>query len=692
MTTAGIALIAGGLATLIGFRRALWAGNEGRRRRRPRPALGASPRTVRALETPRRAELTAAPARTRTVLVAQSGPPEISGAQPAVPLGAGMADAGISSRGSRRGRRRGRPGSAGVPRSATADRERAAATGRDWVAATGRERAAATGRDWVAAAGRESADDERWGLASIGLADHESDEAGDHGPEEAGDHEPEEAAEADHEAEEMADDEHAEVGVTDQEAAGIDVADHQAEDREYEDREYRDEYDTEPPGDAGPGYDNGGDAFEARAANRAREAARSGDEDRADGGYEDDAGLLSGAPEDSGERAVEAFDSGEHDARGHHDGPDDHEGRADHQGRADHEGRADDLDDEPPHRRLARAVLARADAGSSEGARYDAASARLIRPGEEAAGYPVPPARRPDDRRYGDRVDGWVRPRYDAEPDGPAGDYWTPVPEDAYADPYGWPVPVERLPTAPPYPPAAGFDPDPLEEAEPTAVVPQWPPARPSSRIEVPRTWSASATTGPVNRWPIGGGSSRQWPETDDEGRGGRRRAGAATEHIPAARDSTQTLRTMPGPHAADRSPHIGDRGPYVGDPGPHAADRGRHPSDRGSYAGDRGPHSGDRGSYAGDRGPHSSDRGSYAGDRGPHSSDRGSYAGDRGPHSGDRGSYAGDRGPRSDDRGPHVGDPGPRAGERRRPRPRPNPSGEARSTVYVSRHAAEPR
>jgi hypothetical protein len=34
---------------------------------------------------------------------------------------------------------------------------------------------------------------------------------------------------------------------------------------------------------------------------------------------------------------------------------------------------------------------------------------------------------------------------------------------------------------------------------------------------------------------------------------------------------------------------------------------------------------------------------------------------------------------------------PSVEAEPRRRPRPRPNPHAEARSTVYVSRHAAEP-
>ena len=47
--------------------------------------------------------------------------------------------------------------------------------------------------------------------------------------------------------------------------------------------------------------------------------------------------------------------------------------------------------------------------------------------------------------RYGDRVNGWVRPHYEEEPE--PGEYWTPIPENSYADAgYGWPVPVERPP------------------------------------------------------------------------------------------------------------------------------------------------------------------------------------------------------------------------------------------------------
>lgn len=96
------------------------------------------------------------------------------------------------------------------------------------------------------------------------------------------------------------------------------------------------------------------------------------------------------------------------------------------------------------------------------------------------------PARRSE--RYGDRIDGWVRPQYRDEPE--SGEYWTPVPESSYTDAgYGWPVPVERLPPVPAYPPQSGFE-GPIDPAVPTALVPVWPPAEPSGRIELPRTWT----------------------------------------------------------------------------------------------------------------------------------------------------------------------------------------------------------
>jgi hypothetical protein len=182
--------------------------------------------------------------------------------------------------------------------------------------------------------------------------------------------------------------------------------------------------------------------------------------------------------------------------------------------------------------------------------------------------------------REGDRVDGWVRPDYRSQPD-ITGDYWTPVPEGEYGDGgYGWPVPVERLPAVPPYPPASGFDLPPVNE--PTAVVPQWPPAQPSGRIETPRAWRgadeeprreadkddrrwAERDRQSPPRWPIepadpepsDGGSQRRhavlidWPEPGDQPAwsrlGQRRRVSPVTEHIPAVADSTQMLPSVDG-------------------------------------------------------------------------------------------------------------------------------------------------
>jgi len=98
--------------------------------------------------------------------------------------------------------------------------------------------------------------------------------------------------------------------------------------------------------------------------------------------------------------------------------------------------------------------------------------------------------------RYGDRVEGWVRPEYQDLPDEPRpGEYWTPIPVDLAGDPepsakgYGWPRPVERLPAVPDYEPATGFDLIPI--SEPTEVVPTWAghDDRPG-RIRLPRSWN----------------------------------------------------------------------------------------------------------------------------------------------------------------------------------------------------------
>jgi hypothetical protein len=114
--------------------------------------------------------------------------------------------------------------------------------------------------------------------------------------------------------------------------------------------------------------------------------------------------------------------------------------------------------------------------------------------GHEADDEPDPVAARAD--RYGDRVEGWVRPEYQDPPDEPRpGEYWTPIPVGLAGDPepsakgYGWPRPVERLPAVPDYEPATGFDLVPI--SEPTEVVPTWAmnDDRPG-RIRLPRSWN----------------------------------------------------------------------------------------------------------------------------------------------------------------------------------------------------------
>ncbi|XVV12029.1 hypothetical protein ACQP2X_45645 [Actinoplanes sp. CA-131856] len=101
--------------------------------------------------------------------------------------------------------------------------------------------------------------------------------------------------------------------------------------------------------------------------------------------------------------------------------------------------------------------------------------------------------------RLGHRVEGWVRPEYRQTRDElPSGEYWTPIPVELDADHepsakgYGWPVAVERLPPVPDYEPATGFDLTPVHE--PTEVVPTWPPGddgeRPG-RIRLPRSWQS---------------------------------------------------------------------------------------------------------------------------------------------------------------------------------------------------------
>ncbi|MET0423593.1 MAG: hypothetical protein ABW046_06955, partial [Actinoplanes sp.] len=87
----------------------------------------------------------------------------------------------------------------------------------------------------------------------------------------------------------------------------------------------------------------------------------------------------------------------------------------------------------------------------------------------------------------------------------PAGEYWTPVPDDLVPDRepsasgYGWPTEVERLPSAPSYEPPTGYDLAPVEH-EPTEVVMSawppgdraaWPPGDRAARVRLPRSWAS---------------------------------------------------------------------------------------------------------------------------------------------------------------------------------------------------------
>jgi hypothetical protein len=729
MTAAGIALIAGGLATMIGFRRALWSGSGRRRAREPRviagsarAVAGGAPRAQRAIETSqRRAALSAqaapvpaarvepASVRVRPAAMppAQAGAPDISGAHAAADIRAAdirAADMRAADMRAADMRPVANPESAATREpvaEASAPSGSFAATPDDVVAAvpgarggrrgrrrgrsrTGRQSAerSAAGRPstggWAArqvARGRND-EDERFGLAAIGLAGDDVD----------GEIVESRTAEPDRVAAGRAD------ATDDEPAAG------------------------EP-------------ATTARAAEAVSDVVcAAGEESSVD--IEAHAGPR---------LAVEVL-------------------------HAEQEVAAAQTGDEPSHRRMASRVLARADEGTREGARFDLSAGRLIRPCEEEAGGPSdaetrqradvetrgaadvetrgaadletrgaadvhsrgaadvqsrgtadvqtrgaadvetrgnpnveeaagsgpPAARRRPDRGQGDRVDGWIRPQYTGRPDSPAGDYWTPVPESTYtgldASDYGWPVPVDRLPAVPSYPPASGFDMEPLEEAEPTAVVPQWPPAKPSSRIELPRAWSA--TTGPVNLRPLDAVSVRRWAEADDDGRDGWRR-----NHGPADGDHWPADNGQDGDRWDDRwddaDGPAGEEG--NGGAGPGAdADQGQA-ADPATAPGERAG----RAMWPADEPDQRPRRRSLMIRRGNRPDADPPSRGRQAREARRRLTSATEHLPAVADSTqmlPQVDQAPERDGEpRRRPRPRPGPQADARSTVYVSRHAAEP-
>ncbi|GAB1694452.1 hypothetical protein [Krasilnikovia sp. M28-CT-15] len=268
------------------------------------------------------------------------------------------------------------------------------------------------------------------------------------------------------------------------------------------------------------------------------------------------------------------------------------------------------------------------------------------------------------DQRYGDRVEGWVRPQYRELPEADtAGAYWTPAPDGPYVEPsangYGWPVPVEKLPAAPPYEPVTGFDLSPVSDL--TTVVPSWPPrgdvtdpprfgpARDSGAgilwgsARDDRVWGDSDSPEPYGWPPAGTGRRAPAPDPAD-GRGrdprGASSFGGSARHPGPPRGSVP----MPG---SGTVPGIGRSRDFGPPPGLGVAPmQGLGPA-RGFG---RSPGIGRPSGYAPAQGI----------------------------------------GTRPEAVPLPVDERDPRA--RPRPRPRPRPGGaEARSTVYVSRHAADP-
>jgi hypothetical protein len=111
---------------------------------------------------------------------------------------------------------------------------------------------------------------------------------------------------------------------------------------------------------------------------------------------------------------------------------------------------------------------------------------------------------------------------------------------------------------------------DPVDEADPTALVPQWPPAKPSGRIELPRSWATRNT------------KDGDRPEDVREPRRNavmftRRRPGGSTETLPSAGDFTELLPAVddPEPAPARRRPR-----PRPNDPDRSTVYRSRHAAD----------------------------------------------------------------------------------------------------------------
>ncbi|BFU42345.1 hypothetical protein KRMM14A1004_05820 [Krasilnikovia sp. MM14-A1004] len=311
------------------------------------------------------------------------------------------------------------------------------------------------------------------------------------------------------------------------------------------------------------------------------------------------------------------------------------------------------------------------------------------------------------DQRYGDRVEGWVRPQYREMPVADtAGAYWTPAPDGPYVEPsangYGWPVPVERLPAAPPYEPVTGFDEPPVSDL--TTVVPSWPPI--GETTNQPRfapardsgagilwgsarddtVWGdsgADGTSDPHGWPPAGPGRRSPGPlgdPVDDrvDGRvrdqGSAPRFGGAARRPGPPRGSVPVPGSLPGPGSQRGSGSLPGSGSQRGSgslPG-SGSQRGSGSSPMTGFGRPR--------ELGAPSGPGVAPMQGLGPARG-----FGRAAG-LGRPSG----YAPAQGVRPEAVPLPADDPGLRA--RPRPRPRPRPGGaESRSTVYVSRHAADP-
>jgi hypothetical protein len=69
------------------------------------------------------------------------------------------------------------------------------------------------------------------------------------------------------------------------------------------------------------------------------------------------------------------------------------------------------------------------------------------------------------------------------------GDYWTPLPDDLFAEPEAASAEIADLPPVPDYEPATGFD---LPVVPPIGPMPEWPPREP--RVRLPLSWAERDT------------------------------------------------------------------------------------------------------------------------------------------------------------------------------------------------------